>query len=78
MLLDGFDLIGHSKVNGSLNLIKDKYRIDYEPKVISPLTPNFVDVYWSEDGQLPYKSVKFNCLEKAIKFVNDELEKSKK
>lgn len=78
MMIDGFDLIGSSKVSGSLIFMKDKFKIYFEPSRISKETPDFVSVSWNEKDELISQSVKFNCLEKAIKFVNDKLEKSKK
>lgn len=78
MILDGFDLISSSKVSGSLTFKKEGHTIFFSPHLL-PKEPNFISV--TSEVYAPNKFIsstcKFNCLEKAIKFVNDENEKSK-
>lgn len=78
MILDGFDLIGSSNT-GALTFKKEGHTIFFSPHLL-PNDSNFVSV--TSEVYAPNKFIsstcKFNCLEKAIKFVNDEIQKSNK
>lgn len=78
MILDGFDLIGSSKT-GALTFRKESHTIFFSPHLL-PNDSNFVSVTSEVYAANKFISstCKFNCLEKAIKFVNNELEESKK
>lgn len=69
MLLNDFDLIGSSKSSGKLTLKKDIFRINFDPSLLST-TNHFVSV---TKDQETYFVKTFDSLEKAIKYVNDEL-----
>ncbi len=76
MILDGFDVIGNSNKSGALTFRKEGHTIFFSPHLL-PKEPKFVsvtsEVYTT--NKFISSTCKFNCLEKAIKFVNNEIEK---
>ena len=75
MILDGFDLIGSSNT-GALTFRKEGHTIFFSPHLLTN-DSNFVsvtsEVYTT--NKFISSTCKFNCLEKTIKFVNNEIEK---
>ena len=78
MILDGFDLIGSSNT-GALTLRKESHTIFFSPYLL-PKEPQFISVTSEVYDKNIFRSTtcKFDSLEKAIKFVNNEIEKSTK
>lgn len=78
MILDGFDVIGNSNKSGALTFRKEGHTIFFSPHLL-PKEPKFVSVTSESYEQNVFTSYtrKFNDITKAIKFVNDNLEKSK-
>jgi len=73
MMMDGFDLIGSSRTNARLTFSKENFTITYYSKgegcgVVANVTEaGMID----NMPQFYHKS--FDCLEKAVKYVNEKL-----
>lgn len=68
MMMDGFDLIGSSAINGRLIFQKDNFRVSFNP-MDGCVVVNVTEI----DKLFRTTSTNFNRLEKAIAHVNSKI-----